>query len=70
MAYRSGVLKIFDSGAYTATVQMSGSLSAWLTDVPVSRGIASGEMTAGRRVAVLFFDDANPKDSVVLAVWS
>ncbi len=70
MAYRSGILKIFDSGAYTATVQMSGSLSAWFRDLPVSRGIASGEMTAGRRVAVLLFDDANPRDCVLLAVWS
>jgi hypothetical protein len=48
---------------------MSGSLSVWLDSVPVSRAIPSGEMVAGRRVAVLFFDPSNPKDAVVCAVW-
>lgn len=36
---KKGILKAFDSGTYTATVQVQGSLSVWLEDVPVSRGI-------------------------------
>ena len=66
---RRGVLKSFNATGYTATVQVAGSLSVWLEDVPVSRGIPSGEMVAGRAVALLFFDDANPQDAVVVGVW-
>ena len=66
---RRGVLKSFNSGSYKATVQVAGSLSVWLENVPVSRGIPSGEMVAGRSVAVLFFDPANPEDTVVVGVW-
>jgi hypothetical protein len=70
MSIRRGILKAFDSGTYTATVAITGSLGTWLLGVPVSRGIASGELTAGRSVAVLFFDLGNPKDCVVTAVWT
>lgn len=70
MVFKRGVLKLFDPGSYTAAVQLPGSLSAWLTDVPVSRAIASGELSAGRSVALLFFDSGNPKDCVVVAVWT
>jgi len=67
---RSGILKTFDSGAYVATVQFFSSLQSFVSAIPVSRDIASGDMTAGRRVAVAFFDPANPADAVVFAVWT
>jgi hypothetical protein len=70
VSIRAGVLKAFDSGAYTATVQVAGSLAVWLSDVPVARNIASGDMVAGRRVAVQFFDEGNEQDSVLIAVWT
>lgn len=66
---RKGVLKSFAAGAYTAGVQMTGSLGVYLPAVPVSRGIPAAELTAGRGVAVIFFDAANPDDAVVSAVW-
>ena len=69
MEIRRGTLKGFDSGAYTATVQMAGSLATWLQGIPVARNISSGEMVAGRTCAVILFDPANPKDAVVAAVW-
>lgn len=69
MPIRRGEVKSFDSGAYTAVVQIAGSLSVWLSDVAVARNIASSEMVAGRRCAVLLFDDANPEDAVVIAVY-
>jgi len=67
---RRGVVKAFDSGTYLATVQLVGSLAVWLTGVPVSRGIPSAEMVAGRKCAVQFFDEGNPKDAVVAAVYT
>lgn len=67
---RQGILKAFDSGTYQATVQVTGSLAEWLRGVRVSRGIASGEMVAGRKVAVALFDPTNPSDAVLFAVWT
>lgn len=67
---RKGILKAFDSGTCTATVQIAGSLSVWLENVPVSRGIPTGEMVTGRNVAVIFLDPGNPDDAVVVAVWT
>jgi hypothetical protein len=64
------VVKSFNATAYTATVQAAGSLSVFLANVPVSRGIPSGEMTAGRACALLLFDEANPTDAVVAAVYT
>jgi len=70
MALRKGVVKAFDSGTYTATVQVAGSLAVWLSGVPVARNIAQAEMVAGRQCAVLFFDEGNPSDGVLVAVYT
>jgi hypothetical protein len=67
---KKGILKAWSVGTYTATVQIEGSLSVWLEDVPVSRDIATGEMVTGRNVAVIFLDESNPSDAVVVAVWT
>jgi hypothetical protein len=34
----------------------------------VARNVASGDMMAGRRCAIAFFDAANTQDAVVFAV--
>ncbi len=67
---RSGVLRSFDAGSYTATVQVTGSLQRYVTGLPVARNIAASEMTAGRKVAVVLFDESNPSDAVIFAVWT
>ncbi len=64
-----GTLLAFDSGAYTATVQLAGSLTSAVEGVPVSRAIASGAMLTGRRVSVAIFDAANPLDAMVVGVF-
>lgn len=66
---KKGILKAWDSVNYKADVQLVGSLSVWLENIPVSRAIPTVEMVAGRSVAVLFLDPGNPADAVVLAVW-
>jgi hypothetical protein len=70
MELHQAVLKAFDSGTWTATVQLAGSLAHWLTGVPVSRAIPSGDMVIGRKLAVALFDPTNPADAVVLAVYT
>lgn len=63
-----GTLKAFDSGTHKATVQVDGSIAYFLTGVPVSRGIPSAEMAAGRTVALLFSPD-NSDDAMAVGVF-
>jgi len=70
MKLRKAVLKSFNSGNYTATVQLAGSYKVYLEDVAVARNLPAAEMTTGRKTAVLFFDEYNPKEAVVVAVYT
>ncbi len=70
MRLRKGVLKSFSSTNYTATVQLVGSYKVYLEDVTVARNLQVAEMTTGRKVAVIFFDEHNPKEAVVIAVYT
>ena len=70
MRLRKAVLKSFNSGNYTATVQLAGSYKVYLEEVTVARNLPTAEMTAGRKVAVIFFDEHNPKEVVVVAVYT
>jgi hypothetical protein len=70
MSLRKAVLKSFNSGNYTATVQLAGSQKVYLEGVSVARNLPAAEMALGRRVAVIFFDEHNARDAVVVAVYS
>jgi alpha-D-ribose 1-methylphosphonate 5-triphosphate synthase subunit PhnI len=70
MSLRKGVLKSFNSGDYTAAVQITGSYKVYLEDIAVARNLSAAEMALGRKVAVIFFDESNAKDAVVVAVYT
>jgi len=70
MALRKAILKSFNSGDYTATVQLTGSYKAYLEGIAVARNLPAAEMALGRKVAVIFFDEHNPKEAVVIAVYT
>ena len=70
MSLKKGVLRNFNSGSYTATVQLSSSYKVYLEDIPVARNLPSAEMVAGRKVALIFFDEHNAKEAVVAAVYT
>jgi len=70
MRLRKGVLRSFNSGNYTATVQLIGSYKVYLEDITVARNLPTAEMATGRSVAVIFFDEYNPKEAVVIAVYT
>ena len=70
MNVRKGVLRSFNAGNYTATIQIASSLRVYLEDIAVARNLPSAEMVTGRKVAVLFFDEHNPKEAVVVAVYT
>ena len=64
-----GILKEFDASTYLANVEIIGSVSLWLHDVPVSEALGVLEMVVGRSVAVLFINPNNPNDAVIIALW-
>ena len=70
MNIRKGVLRSFNSGNYTAVVQIASSFKVYLEDVTVARNIPSAEMVTGRKVAVIFFDEHNTKEAVIVAVYT
>ncbi len=70
MKLRKAELRSFNAGNYTATVRISGGYKVYLEDVTVARNLPSAEMVAGRKVAVIFFDEYGPKDAVVVAVYT
>ncbi len=70
MNLRKAVLKSFNSGDYTAIIQLAGSYKVYLEGIAVARNLPAAEMALGRKVAVIFFDDHNPKEAVVVAVYT
>ena len=70
MRVKKGILKSFNSGDYTATVQLASSYKVYLEDVAVARNLPTSEMVDGRKVAVILFDEHNPKEAVVVAVYT
>ena len=70
MKLKKAELKSFNSGNYTATVRMTSSYKVYLEDVTVARNIPAAEMVAGRRLAVVFFDENSPREAVVVAVYT
>ncbi len=70
MRLRKAVLRSFNSADYTATVQLAGSYKVYLEDITVARNLPAAEMSPGRKTAVLFFDEHNPKEAVVIAVYT
>ena len=70
MRLKKAILRSFNSGNYTATVQLASSFKVYLEDIAVARNLPSAEMITGRKTAVIFFDEHNPKEAVVVAVYT
>ena len=70
MRLKKAVLRSFNSGNYTATVRLASSYKVYLEGIAVARNLPLAEMVTGRKVAVVFFDDHNPKEAVVVAVYT
>ena len=70
MSMRKAMLKSFNPGDYTATIQLTGSYKVYLEGIAVARNLPAAEMALGRKVAVIFFDEHNPKEAVVIAVYT
>ncbi len=69
MTVKKAILRSFNAGSFSATLEIAGSGKTYLEGVPVARNLPLAEMVAGRNLAVLFFDEHNVKDAVVVAVY-
>ena len=65
-----GILNSFNTGTYTATLQISGSDKVYLNGVAVSRNIPVEEMVPGRNLVIVFFDNFNSKEAVITGVYT
>lgn len=70
MSLRKAVLKSFNPGDYTATIQLAGSYKVYLEGIAVARNLPSSEMAVGRKVVVVLFDEHNAKEAVVVGVYT
>ncbi len=70
MTLKKGALIDFNPAEYTATVQLAGSYTSYLEDVAVARHLSEAEMVAGQQLVIVFFDDHNAKEAVVVAVYT
>jgi hypothetical protein len=70
MSLRKAILKSFNPGDYRATIQLSGSHKVYLEGIAVARNLPAAEMAVGRKLAVVFFDEHNAREAVVVAVYT
>jgi hypothetical protein len=66
---KRGILQSFDTSTYTASVLILEATSTFLTSVPVATHIDGTSAQVGAYCAVLFFDEQNLNDAVVLAIY-
>ncbi len=70
MVIKKAVLRNFNVNSYLATIEIAGSSKAYLENITVAKNLVSSEMVNGRKLVVVFFDEHNAKEAVVVAVYS
>ncbi len=63
-----GIVKTFNNQTHKAGVQLVGSLTTYLDDIPVATNIAPEAMTVGNYVLVAI-PGGNPRDACIVASW-
>ena len=69
-AIKRGILTGFSTSAYTASVLILEATSTQLTGVPIATHVDGTSAVVGALCAVLFFDEQNPTDAVVMAMYA
>jgi hypothetical protein len=70
MTIKNAELKSFNATNYTAVICLAGGYKVYLEDIAVARNLPPAEMTAGRKVAVIFFEENYPGEAVIVAVYT
>lgn len=63
-----GIIRAYDSGTHTADVRVVSDLAQQLADVPVATDVPAVAVVAGRECSVLFFQEDDPDDAVVITI--
>ena len=66
---KRGIIQSFDNTTYTATVLLFAATSTVLAGVPCSTTFDGTSAQSGALCAVLFFDEHNQNDAVILAIY-
>jgi len=67
---RRGIVRAYDAGPpRVATIELVGTVTAHLGGIPVALEIDGADMTGGALVLVVMFDEHNPGQAVVVAVY-
>src|SRR5579883_1429087 len=66
---RRGILQSFNNSTYTATVLIIEATSYVLSNVPIATSVDGTSAIAGAQCAVLFFDESNHSDAVIIAIY-
>ncbi len=69
MIIKRGIIQAFSASTYTVSVLLFEATSTFLIGVPVSNAIDGTSALAGALCAVIFFDEQNPQDAVVIATF-
>jgi hypothetical protein len=69
MQIKRGILQAFQASTWTASVLLPEATSTYLQGIPVNTALDAASAVAGANCAVLFFDEHNPQDAVVLAAY-
>src|SRR5579859_2602454 len=67
---KRGIIQTFNAAAYTVSVLLFEATSAFLTGIPVVTSVDGTSCLPGALCAVLFFDEQNPQDAVVIATYA
>lgn len=70
MQIKRGIIQAFSPTTYTASVLLLEATSLFLTGVPVSNMVDGTSELVGALCALLFFDEHNPQDAVVMAIFA
>src|SRR3989304_3821460 len=65
---KRATIKSYAAGTHRASIQVTGSLSVWLANIPAAPDHPPPDVVAGRECAVLFFTDDTPDDAVVVTI--
>lgn len=68
-AIRRGILQSFDAASYTATVLIIEATNYVLQSVPIATSMDGTSAIVGAACAVLFFDESNHTDAVIIAIY-
>ena len=70
MLIKRGLLQSFNPATYTASVLFFEATSFALSGIPVANHIDGTSAVIGALCAVLFFDEYNPQDAVIIATFA